>query len=446
VTDKIGAAPGRGATPIEQAKKVTAGSINEIANDLQAAAAPLELSKSNSLADLAARIRQEHEASAAAMKRSLEHAIAAGKLLNEAKAQLKHGQWLPWLREHCRVPERTATLYMRLAKHFGEIGNVADLSIRDAVALINEADATEPDSLEPPPSPPTVLRPLPSTIRILQGDCRDVLKTLAEESVHCVVTSPPYWGLRDYGTATWEGGDADCDHTTPRSRAKETIWSKQETNAGSRPNRQWQCACGARRIDSQIGLEMTPDAYVAEMVAVFREVRRVLRKDGTLWLNMGDCYAASQYGSGGTNNPFADKLKIKGVENYKAFNPVKLDHGLKSKDLVGMPWRLAFTLQADGWYLRQDIIWSKPNPMPESVTDRCTKAHEYLFLLAKSEQYYYDQDSIRERSGNEATWNQYARADGHKAPSGNLTQGVNAGFGSKNDCLTHPLGANKRSV
>jgi DNA modification methylase len=423
----------------------TENAVSEHLNNNQPANA-----QAATLADLAVRINAEHSEVVRALRLGLSHAIAAGNALLEAKALLKHGQWLPWLNDNCLISERTASLYMRLARHAPDLksATVADLTIREAVTLIN--DAAEPDSAAPSiPRSVTakpIVRPLPSSIRILQGDCRHVLKTLADESVHCVVTSPPYWGLRDYGTATWEGGNAECDHQTARSRAKDTVGSKQATSAGSRPNTQWQCACGARRIDNQIGLEITPDAYVAEMVTVFREVRRVLRKDGTLWLNMGDCYAASQYGSGGTNNPYADKLKIKGVENYKAFNPIKLNHGLKSKDLVGMPWRLAFALQADAWYLRQDIIWSKPNPMPESVTDRCTKAHEYLFLLAKSERYYFDQDSIRERSGNEATWNQYALADGHKAPSGNLTQGVNAGFGSKNDSFTHPLGANKRSV
>lgn len=181
------------------------------------------------------------------------------------------------------------------------------------------------------------------TVRILNGDCRDVLKTLPDESVHCVVTSPPYFGLRDYG------------------------------------------------VDGQIGLEATPDAFVAEMVAVFREVRRVLRSDGTVWLNLGDSYNAGRNGGHAGGAKQASLARHDGIERSGANVP-----GLKPKDLIGIPWRVAFALQADGWWLRQDIIWSKPNPMPESVTDRCTKAHEYLFLMAKSARYFYDGEAIKE--------------------------------------------------
>jgi len=173
--------------------------------------------------------------------------------------------------------------------------------------------------------------------------------------VHCIVTSPPYFGLRDYGVA------------------------------------------------GQIGLEPTPEAFTAEMVGVFAELRRVLRKDGTAWLNIGDSYAGG--GTIGRNDTTPEALARR-AERYGAgtgAGSLVLAAGqrprvdtLKSKDLVGIPWRVAFALQADGWYLRQDIIWSKPNPMPESVTDRCTKAHEYLFLLSRSERYYFDQNSIRE--------------------------------------------------
>jgi DNA modification methylase len=181
------------------------------------------------------------------------------------------------------------------------------------------------------------------TVRILKGDCRDVLRTLPDASVHCVVTSPPYWGLRDYGVA------------------------------------------------GQVGLEPSYLDFVDQMVGVFRDVRRVLREDGTCWLNLGDSYASawvcnrrSEIGAGSLANGKRDA------------RPNRLVGGLKEKDLCGIPWRVAFALQADGWYLRQDIIWSKPNPMPESVRDRCTKAHEYLFLLSKSERYHYDQDAIAE--------------------------------------------------
>jgi DNA modification methylase len=182
------------------------------------------------------------------------------------------------------------------------------------------------------------------TCRILQGDCREVLDTIPDSSVHCAVTSPPYFGLRDYGH------------------------------------------------DGQIGLEPTPDEFVNQMVLVFREVRRVLRDDGTLWLNLGDSYNSGP--SGGLDGSTLDGGRDSQKERRKAqFHRAP---GLKHKDLIGIPWRVAFALQADGWYLRQDIIWHKPNSMPESVTDRCTKAHEYIFLLSKSERYFFDASAIAE--------------------------------------------------
>jgi DNA modification methylase len=184
--------------------------------------------------------------------------------------------------------------------------------------------------------------------RLLRGDALAGLAQLPDESVQCVVTSPPYWGLRDYGN------------------------------------------------DGQLGLEPSPEEYTARLVGVFREVRRVLREDGTLWLNLGDSYT-----SGGRKERDPGRSKIHPAFEGESFadglrpdTPV----GLKPKDLVGVPWRVAFALQADGWWLRSDIIWAKPNPMPESVTDRPTKAHEYLFLLAKSQRYYFDQDAVREPS------------------------------------------------
>lgn len=182
------------------------------------------------------------------------------------------------------------------------------------------------------------------TVRILNGDCRDVLATLPAESVHCCVTSPPYFGLRDYG------------------------------------------------VEGQIGLEEDFHAYIDKLVVVFREVRRVLRSDGTAWVNLGDSYANDGKWGGATGVKHCDYLH--GGETR--IGREKRRTGLKPKDLCGIHWRVAFALQADGWWLRQDIIWSKPNPMPESVTDRCTKAHEYLFLLSKSARYYFDQDAILE--------------------------------------------------
>jgi DNA modification methylase len=240
-----------------------------------------------------------------------------------------------------------------------------------------------------------------SEATILVGDVRQRLSDIADSSVQCCVTSPPYWGLRDYGTGSWDGGDANCDHQGKPMATKANINRNCGTgndvkNATAREFYKDVCGkCGAIRIDSQIGLEQTPDEYVAEMVSVFAEVRRVLRDDGTLWLNLGDSYV----GYKGDNY-----LKNKTTSNLQLKSKVPLSHnigtpqtsGLKSKDLVGIPWRVAFALQADGWYLRQDIIWHKPNPMPESVTDRCTKSHEYLFLLTKSAKYYFDNRAIAE--------------------------------------------------
>ena len=224
---------------------------------------------------------------------------------------------------------------------------------------------------------------------------------LADKSVHTIVTSPPYYGLRDYGTAKWEGGDPECEHTI----SMPTKWNDPKrgydvlrpevANRGGDSTRGH--LCGAIRIDEQIGLEVTPDAYIANLVAVFRECKRILRDDGTLWVNIGDSYASmkSRY------NQKAQSLNGgKAQDNEFQGNKTDLYHhpelGIKDKDLIGIPWMLAFALRADGWYLRQDIIWAKPNPMPESVKDRCTKSHEYIFLLSKSAKYYYDSEAIME--------------------------------------------------
>lgn len=233
---------------------------------------------------------------------------------------------------------------------------------------------------------------------ILNADVLDALRLLPDQSIQCCITSPPYWGLRDYGTATWEGGDVECDHQVGRSIRTLTDKSKKQiTNTGSYGDEaicQGECCphCGAVRIDQQLGLEKTPEEYVEKMVTIFREVRRVLKDDGTLWLNLGDSYAGSGQGWGSnlSNYPnYKDKYIYREPPGYKG-------HGCKPKDLVGIPWMVAFALRADGWYLRSDIIWSKPNPMPESVKDRPTKSHEYIFLMSKSQKYYYDADAIKE--------------------------------------------------
>ena len=226
--------------------------------------------------------------------------------------------------------------------------------------------------------------------KILQGNVTDKLKELETGTVQCVVTSPPYWGLRDYGTAEWDGGDEDCKHKEKELRNDTSEkWKSMEETKGFQYKKE--CPeCGATRIDQQLGLEPTPEAYVEKMVKVFREIKRVLKKDGTVWLNLGDSYS-----SGGRTSTTNQSLR--GNKNYGVTRP-KPNKEIKPKDLIGIPWRVAFALQADGWYLRQDIIWHKPNPMPESVTDRCTKAHEYIFLLTKSAKYYYNADAIKELS------------------------------------------------
>ena len=232
------------------------------------------------------------------------------------------------------------------------------------------------------------------------GDCREIMRKWASQGVKAqtCITSPPYYGLRDYGTAKWEGGDPDCQH----SISMPTKWNdpKRGTSVlrpevGHRGGSSSNChLCGAKRIDEQLGLEDTPEEYIANMVEVFRCVWDVLEDNGTLWVNIGDSYCNS--------NGFArasPEYQREGRNNMPA-NDRKLDKlhatGLKTKDLIGIPWMLAFALRADGWYLRQDIVWSKPNPMPESVQDRCTKAHEYIFLLSKSHKYHFDHVAIKE--------------------------------------------------
>jgi len=225
---------------------------------------------------------------------------------------------------------------------------------------------------------------------ILQGDVLDKLQEIEPESVQCVVTSPPYWGLRDYGTANWEGGDTECNHKPEFIASKTATVGNDIKDIGKKYYRDNCLKCGAKRVDQQLGLEETPELYVESMVKVFRGIKRVLRKDGTVWLNLGDSYS-----SGGRET--TTNQTVRGEQDYGVTRP-PVCKGIKPKDLVGIPWRVAFALQADGWYLRQDIIWQKPNPMPESVTDRCTKSHEYIFLLTKSARYFYDADAIREKS------------------------------------------------
>lgn len=250
------------------------------------------------------------------------------------------------------------------------------------------------------------------------GDCRALLDQLPDGCVQTCITSPPYFGLRDYG------------------------------------------------LDGQIGLEETPAAFVAELVAIFSKVRRVLHDDGTLWINIGDSYAGSRSGPQGTTGQFNDRavahqrigrkadghrpspptpraMNRKAEQRPVATSPyANLRRGsigdIKHKDLIGIPWELAFALRADGWYLRQDIIWAKPNAMPESVTDRCTKSHEYLFLLSKSERYFYDIDAVRRP--------QKTRGERHQGRSGYRDGHPSKMSRTANERTLHPLGANLRSV
>lgn len=234
---------------------------------------------------------------------------------------------------------------------------------------------------------------------VMLGDAMEQLRTLEPESVHTCVTSPPYYGLRNYGA------------------------------------------------DGQIGMEATPEEYIAKLVNVFHEVRRVLRPDGTLWLNLGDSYAHDKKWGGASGGKHAKALHGNtGIGRQKTYT------GLKEKNLIGIPWRVAFALQADGWILRQDIIWHKPNPMPESVTDRCTKSHEYIFLLTKQKRYYFNADAIREPLSEHR-----AKQAGQFVDPGNnakkraavMEHDKRRGSGGHFDghkWKMNPLGKNKRSV
>ena len=243
---------------------------------------------------------------------------------------------------------------------------------------------------------------------LYEGDSLDVLKCLDEESVDCCITSPPYYALRDYGTGHWEGGDPNCPHyrTTKRSDLTITGHKAMMDNASPVGDAIYKSVCplcGAVRVDEQIGLEETPEEYIQKLVAVFHEVKRVLKPDGTLWVNIGDSYWGSGSRGFDFTNTFTEASIIqqgsKGTIDLSNLPPLKGDNGkYKNKDLIGIPWMLAFALRDDGWWLRQDIIWHKLSPMPESVKDRCTKSHEYIFLLSKKPHYYYDSDAIREEA------------------------------------------------
>lgn len=219
---------------------------------------------------------------------------------------------------------------------------------------------------------------------VLVGDALEQLRTLPDESVHCVVTSPPYWGLREYGVEEWAGGDPGCQHKTgghpqvPQTKHKAAAGVI--TSGGNRGGGRACVLCGAERIDAQLGTEATPAAYVARLVAVCREIRRVLRSDGVFWLNLADSMAS---GGNGARDAERWPKQSRNANGHRSVH-TKKSADTKAKELVGIPWRVAFALQEDGWWLRRDVVWSKPSAMPESVGNRPTAAHEYVFLLAKS--------------------------------------------------------------
>ena len=230
--------------------------------------------------------------------------------------------------------------------------------------------------------------------KVYWGDCRDSMRQMAREGVkvQTCITSPPYFGLRDYGTGKWIGGDESCSHKRDSKYSDKTITghANKDLTVGDAIYKAVCPKCGAIREDKQLGLEESPKEFVDAMVEVFACVWDILEDDGTLWLNIGDSYSGSGKGVAGNLGKKHDERNMEGKHSKI------IPEGTKAKDLIGIPWRLAFALQDFGWYLRQDIIWHKPNPMPESVKDRCTKAHEYIFLLTKKPTYYFDHDAIRE--------------------------------------------------
>ena len=304
--------------------------------------------------------------------------------------------------------------------------------------------------------------------RLYNGCCLDTLKQMPDESVDCVVTSPPYWGLRDYGTAEWKGGNLECNHLNGTLQSNKTTLhlgtsQNDKRNNTGMPFKTICGKCGAIRVDKQIGLEPTIQEYISVMTEIFSEVKRILKYDGTLWLNMGDSYY-SDFGGGSESCTTGNKEAL-----YQMGRKGKPKHNnFKKKDLIGIPWQIAMALQeskyqcqycgkikgfnkwakwdnglfqicstcgarckkqpkkvSEGWYLRSDIIWHKPNPMPESVTDRPTKSHEYIFLMSKSSQYFYDAEAIKEKgsgckaAGNKTTFNAGRMGRGYSVNSEN---------------------------
>lgn len=316
-------------------------------------------------------------------------------------------------------------------------------------------------------------------VTLWQGDSLTVLRQLPSQSVQCVVTSPPYWGLRDYGTGTWSGGDVTCDHVQTElnceknststlkndGRRFETTGHSGSEYAAYKKQFKHVCGkCGAVRTDQQLGSERSPDClgwareencasrdwqtacHICRMVLVFREVRRVLRDDGTCWINYGDSYNANQ-GKGFNASQHGESFRPGGAARRKELASTGLvkfaNIGLPSGNLVGVPWRIALALQADGWVLRQEIIWHKPAPMPESVTNRCTKSHEHVFLLTKSADYFCDMEAVKEPAD---TANQRPGTLGKKQADTPFGNGINHNEDHASAVLDRTANRNKRDV
>ena len=269
--------------------------------------------------------------------------------------------------------------------------------------------------------------------KVFFGDCRDSMRIMAKEGikVQTCITSPPYYGLRDYGTGTWIGGDETCSHKrdSKYSANTSTGHANRDLVVGDAIYKTVCPRCNAVREDKQLGLEESPQEFIDAMVEVFACVWDVLEDDGTLWVNIGDTYV----GSGDKGN-IRDPKNPEGRNGQETSKNKKVN-GIPAKNMIGIPWRLAFALQDFGWYLRQDIIWHKPNPMPEPIKDRCVKSHEYIFLLSKKPRYYFDYEAIQEPA-NYPNDDRGARTDIRRGTEANSVSGKTGEVRNKRDVWT----------
>lgn len=269
--------------------------------------------------------------------------------------------------------------------------------------------------------------------KVYFGDCRESMRQMAKDGikVQTCITSPPYYGLRDYGTGTWIGGDETCSHKRDSKYSENTSTghANRDLVVGDAIYKTVCPRCGAVREDKQLGLEESPQEFIDAMVEVFACVWDILKDDGTLWVNIGDTYVGSG-DKGNTKDP-----KNPDGRNGQSTAKNKKVNGIPAKNMIGIPWRLAFALQDFGWYLRQDIIWHKPNPMPEPVKDRCTKSHEYIFLLSKNSHYYFDSNGIQEPA-NYPNDDRGARTDARRGTEANSMSGKTGETRNKRDVWT----------